>query len=106
MQRSFKVEAVCSENQIELFAPLDNFVDKFPKNWVCIEFRIGDPFCDGFKENSRSLEDFVIKVSKTKRRTYLKNFACGYVDIQWIYRMQNQLLRGLCLLWKNVAQKR
>ena len=21
----------------------------------------------------------------------------------WIYRMQNQLLRGLCLLWLNVA---
>ena len=24
-------------------------------------------------------------------------------EIFWIYRMQNQLLRGLCLLWLNVA---
>ena len=27
-------------------------------------------------------------------------------DKFWIYRMQNQLLRGLCLLWRNVAQRR
>ena len=27
-------------------------------------------------------------------------------DKFWIYKMQNQLLRGLCLLWRNVAQKK
>ena len=30
--------------------------------------------CDGFKETSRNLEDFFIKVSKNQRRTYLTNF--------------------------------
>ena len=83
MQRSFKVEVVCLENRFKIFAPLDNFVDKFPKIGVFLEFRVGDPFCDGFKENSRSLEDFVYKNSKTERRTYLKNFACGYVEKEW-----------------------
>ena len=31
--------------------------------------------CDGFKEKSRHLEVFVIKVSKNKRRTYLTSFV-------------------------------
>ena len=31
--------------------------------------------CDRFKETSRNLEVFFIKVSKNKRRTYLKNSA-------------------------------
>ena len=30
--------------------------------------------CDGFKETSRNLEFFFIKVSKNERRTYLTNF--------------------------------
>ena len=30
--------------------------------------------CDGFKETSRNLEVFFIKVAKNERRTYLKNF--------------------------------
>ena len=30
--------------------------------------------CDSFKETSRNLEDFLIKVSKNERRTYLRNF--------------------------------
>ena len=30
--------------------------------------------CDGFKETSRNLEVFFIKVSKNERRTYLTNF--------------------------------
>ena len=34
--------------------------------------------CDGFKETSKNLENFFIKVSKIKRRTYLTKFF--YVD--------------------------
>ena len=30
--------------------------------------------CDGFKETSRNLEVFFIKLSKNERRTYLTNF--------------------------------
>ena len=30
--------------------------------------------CDGFKETSRNLEVFFIKVSKNERRSYLTNF--------------------------------
>ena len=41
---------------------------------TCLKKEAG---CDGFKETSRNLEMFFIKVSKNERRTYLTNFIAA-----------------------------
>ena len=46
----------------------DRFGEPIPTNLLK---KVG---CDGFKETSRNLEVFFIKVSKNERRTYLTNF--------------------------------
>ena len=48
----------------------DRFGEPIPKNLLKKEGH-----CDVFKETSRNLEVFFIKVSKNKRRTYLTNFV-------------------------------
>ena len=42
--------------------------------WQCFIFFLIGMLCDGFKETSRNLEVFFIKVSKNERRTYPTNF--------------------------------
>ena len=48
----------------------DRIGDLYPQ--TCLKKEGG---CDGFKETSRNLEVFFIKVPKNKRRTYLTNFV-------------------------------
>ena len=48
----------------------DRFGETMPTNMLKKERG-----CDGFKETSRSLEVFSIKISKNKRATYLTNFV-------------------------------
>ena len=48
----------------------DRFGEPIPKN-----FLINEGGCDGFKETSRNLKVFFIKVSMNKRRTNLTNFV-------------------------------
>ena len=53
--------------------------------------------CDGFKETSRNLEVFVIKVSKNERRTYPTNFIAVSISNGHITKLNYNFVLALSL---------
>ena len=53
--------------------------------------------CDGFKETSRNLEVFLIKVSKNERRTYLTNFIAVSISNGHKIKLNSNFVLALSL---------
>ena len=60
--------------------------------------------CDGFKETSRNLEVFFIKVSKNKRRTYLTNFVALSIPDGYKTKLNSNFVLALSLSYWPINQ--
>ena len=70
----------------------DRFGESIPTNLLKKE-----EGCDGFKETSRNLEVFFIKVSKNERRTYLTNFIAVSISIGHKTKLNSNFVLALSL---------